>query len=71
MRVEISGVKKIEITDDSVVIQMNDNESQLRAKDAVENHLNVAEQNVVIACQGAHHSRLVIQFRWSSYESGT
>ena len=28
---------------------MNDNESQLRAKDAVENRLNVAEQNVVIA----------------------
>ncbi len=46
---EISGVKKIEITDDSVVIRMNDNESQLRAKDAVENRLNAVEQNVVIA----------------------
>ena len=46
---EIAGVKKIEITDDSVVIRMNDNESQLRAKDAVENRLNAVEQNVVIA----------------------
>ena len=46
---EISGVKKIEITDDSVVIRMNDNESQLRAKDVVENSLNTLEQNVVIA----------------------
>ena len=46
---EISGVKKIQITDDSVVIRMNDNESQLRAKDAVENRLNAVEQNVVIA----------------------
>ncbi len=46
---EISDVKKIEITDDSVVIRMNDNESQLRAKDVVENSLNALEQNVVIA----------------------
>ena len=30
-----------------VVIRMNDNESQLRAKDAVENRLNAVEQNVI------------------------
>ena len=46
---EISDVKKIEITGDSVVIRMHDNESQLRAKDVVENSLKALEQNVVIA----------------------
>ena len=46
---QISDVKKIEVTGDSVVIRMNDNESQLRAKDVVENSLNALEQNVVIA----------------------
>ena len=46
---QISDVKKIEVTGDSVVIRMNDNESQLRAKEVVENSLNALEQNVVIA----------------------